>query len=64
MIFLLKVNASWEAVKLIPGIIVEGANIICEEIPVAYKAAEDKVKALIETHNPDVSCLMYDYYQG
>lgn len=55
-----KINASWEAVKLLPGIIIEGAELICEELPVAYKAAEDKMKILWETHSPDVSLIFID----
>ncbi|XP_046386564.1 pyroglutamyl-peptidase 1 isoform X2 [Ischnura elegans] len=49
------VNASWEAVKLLPSLNVEdslGVKFVIEEIPVSYEAVTERVPQLWKTHNP------------
>ncbi|XP_071448829.1 pyroglutamyl-peptidase 1 [Hetaerina americana] len=49
------INASWEAVKLLPTLKLEenlGIKLIIEKIPVSYDAVIDIVPTLWKTHNP------------
>ncbi|GLV43471.1 uncharacterized protein CBL_04013 [Carabus blaptoides fortunei] len=47
-----KINASWEAVKLLPNINKNSVELIVEEIPVSYKDVDEKIKILWETYKP------------
>ncbi|XP_034246064.1 pyroglutamyl-peptidase 1 [Thrips palmi] len=48
-----KVNASWEAVKLIPSLLDEtDINLIIEEIPVEYEETWTKISQLQKEHTP------------
>ncbi|KAG8228895.1 hypothetical protein J437_LFUL007632 [Ladona fulva] len=50
-----KINASWEAVKLLPSLNLDeklGIKLIVEEIPVSYDAVSEKIPKLWEMHNP------------
>ncbi|XP_075216897.1 pyroglutamyl-peptidase 1 isoform X2 [Lycorma delicatula] len=49
------VNASWEAVKLLPGMNIENEadiNLVIEEIPVVYNAIEKRIPELWKQYNP------------
>ncbi|XP_014228626.1 pyroglutamyl-peptidase 1 [Trichogramma pretiosum] len=53
------VNASWEAVKLLPELfskseISSEINLVIEEIPVAYQTVDKKVEELYKKHKPSV----------
>ncbi|CAH1164737.1 unnamed protein product [Phaedon cochleariae] len=48
-----KVNASWEAVKLLPAN-VDGMDIVIQEIPVVYDHVESKVPSLWKEYNPNL----------
>ena len=51
-----QVNASWEAVKLLPSIFLDKTiNLIVYEIPVDYKYVCEKIPKLWETYKPQVS---------
>lgn len=50
-----KINASWEAVKLLPEYDLQGINLFIEEIEVAYTTVERKVPLLWKEINPTVS---------
>lgn len=52
------VNASWEAVKLLPNYKLDGVKIHIEEIPVTYKDVESKIPKLWEKLKPKV-CRLY-----
>ncbi|KAJ8679066.1 hypothetical protein QAD02_014853 [Eretmocerus hayati] len=54
-----KINASWEAVKLLPDLFKSNPetsqiNLIIEEIPVAYKIVSSKIQELWEQHKPSI----------
>lgn len=49
-----KINASWEAVKLLPKYRIPEVNIFVEEIPVEYNTVEQKVPDLWKKYNPKV----------
>lgn len=49
-----KVNASWEAVKLLRDREINGAKIVVEEIPVVYTYVEEQVPLLWKRYNPKV----------
>lgn len=48
-----KINASWEAVKLLPDEIDE-CKLVKTEIPVVYDTVETKIPALWKEHSPEV----------
>lgn len=48
------VNASWEAVKLLPNYKIEGVNLHIKEIPVTYKDVEEIVPKLWKDLQPKV----------
>lgn len=48
-----KINASWEAVKLLPDEIDE-FKLIKIEVPVVYDIVETKIPALWKEHDPEV----------
>lgn len=48
------VNASWEAVKLLPEYKIENVQIVVEEIPVVYKYVEKNIPLLWKKYNPKV----------
>ncbi|RZF37051.1 hypothetical protein LSTR_LSTR012394 [Laodelphax striatellus] len=49
------INASWEAVKLLPKFFNdENTNLIIEEIPVTYNAIEERIPKLWEKYDPIV----------
>lgn len=50
-----KVNASWEAVKLLKKREIDNAEIVVEEIPVIYSYIEEQVPLLWKKYNPKVS---------
>lgn len=54
-----KINASWEAVKLLPSIAPKTLNLITKEIPVTYEEVDKNVKDLWEEHQPKV--IRYNY---
>lgn len=55
------VNASWEAVKLLPERKIEGVKIVVQEIPVVYSYIEEKVPLLWKQYNPKVNiCICFD----
>ena len=54
------VNASWEAVKLLPELFNSCENssnvtLVIEQLTVAYKSVSDRIKELYEQHKPSVS---------
>lgn len=49
-----KVNASWEAVKLLKDREINGVKIVIEEIPVVYTYVEEQVPLLWKRYNPKV----------
>lgn len=49
-----KVNASWEAVKLLQKRKVDRAEIIVEQIPVTYAYVEEAIPLLWKKYNPKV----------
>jgi hypothetical protein len=58
-----KINASWEAVKLLPSMNIEeefGVKLIIHEIPVMYEYVAEKVPVLWEVHNPMV-CIHFGF---
>lgn len=61
------INASWEAVKLLPDLFKtheksSEVNLHIEEIQVAYKEVDEKIKTLWEKHKPFVSLLIYQFF--
>lgn len=47
------INASWEAVRLLPELLAEtDFELIIEEIPVTYKDVDERIKILWEIHSP------------
>lgn len=50
-----QVNASWEAVKLLPNEI-EDIKLVKVEIPVTYEDVDTKIPALWKDLNPEVIC--------
>jgi hypothetical protein len=60
-----KINASWEAVKLLPSMNIEeefGVKLIIHEIPVTYEYVAENVPALWKVHNPMV-CILSGFLQ-
>lgn len=56
-----KINASWEAVKLLPSMNIEeefGIKLIIHEIPVTYGYVTENVPVLWRVHNPMV-CILF-----
>lgn len=49
-----KVNASWEAVRLLQKFKIDGAKIVVEEIPVTYSYVEERIPLLWENYKPKV----------
>lgn len=49
-----KVNASWEAVKLLKKAKLDNAAIVVEEIPVIYSHVHEKVPLLWKKYDPKV----------
>lgn len=55
-------NASWEAVKLLPGMHIEeecGVRLVIEEIPVAYDDVNTTVPQLWNKHQPLVNIQLF-----
>lgn len=50
----IKVNASWQAVQLVPEQHFDDVEIVIKEIPVAYDAVNTLVPQLWEKYNPVV----------
>lgn len=50
-----KINASWEAVKLVPTESLNQADVIVQEIPVIYNVVDSIVPELWNKYNPTVS---------
>lgn len=50
-----KINASWEAVKLVPTESLNQADVIVQEIPVIYNVVDSIVPELWKKYNPTVS---------
>ncbi|KAI4466962.1 protease family c15 pyroglutamyl-peptidase i-related [Holotrichia oblita] len=48
------VNASWEAVKLVPSESIKEADVIVQEIPVIYNVVDSVVPQLWEKYNPSL----------
>lgn len=49
-----KVNASWEAVKLLPQFKFDDSSVIVREIPVLYKYIDEQIPILWKIYNPKV----------
>lgn len=57
-----KINASWEAVKLLPKYKIDNVQIVVEEVPVLYKYVEENIPLLWKKYNPKVNkCYKYLY---
>lgn len=53
------INASWEAVQLVPSHSIDNTDIIIEEIPVIYNVVDTRIPQLWERYNPIVSIKFY-----
>lgn len=49
-----KINASWEAVKLLPKYKLDNVELIVEEVPVLYKYVEENIPLMWKKYNPKV----------
>lgn len=48
------INASWQAVSILPELNFQDIELIIEEIPVKYKDVDNRIAELWDTHNPIV----------